>query len=49
MMMADPVLYKSGDAAKKTAEEYDTLQRNLQSSYFDWGKLTEEIEKIKNS
>ena len=46
--MADPELYKRGSDAKKTTEEYASLQEKLQALYFDWGKLTEEIEKIKN-
>ncbi len=49
LAMADPELYKNGDVAKKTTEQYNTLQDKLRSSYFEWGKLTEEIEKIKNS
>ena len=47
--MADPELYKRGDDARKATEEYSSLQEKLQSSYFDWGKLTEEIERIKSS
>jgi ATP-binding cassette subfamily F protein 3 len=47
MMMADPSLYKDGDEAKKTSHEFKELQAKLKSSYFDWGKLTEEIEKMK--
>jgi ATP-binding cassette subfamily F protein 3 len=46
-MMADPILYKDGDEAKKTSHEYKELQAKLKSSYFDWGKLTEEIEKMR--
>jgi hypothetical protein len=47
MMMSDPSLYKDGDEAKKTSHEYKELQAKLKSSYFDWGKLTEEIEKMR--
>jgi ATP-binding cassette subfamily F protein 3 len=46
-LMADPILYKDGDEAKKTSHEYKELQAKLKSSYFDWGKLTEEIEKMR--
>ena len=49
LAMADPELYKNGDTAKKTTEAYNALQEKLKSSYFEWGKLTEEIEKIKSS
>ncbi|HTR81209.1 MAG TPA: ATP-binding cassette domain-containing protein [Bacteroidota bacterium] len=47
MILADPELYKNGDEAKKITEEYQKLQGDLQSSYFEWGKLTEEIERTK--
>ncbi len=46
MILADPEIYKSGEEAKKTTHEYKELQSKLQSAYFDWGKITEEIEKI---
>ena len=47
LTMADPNLYKDGDEAKKISQEYKTLQSKLQSAYFDWGKVTEEIERVK--
>ena len=47
MILADPEIYKSGEEAKKTTHEYKEVQSKLQSAYFDWGKITEEIEKIK--
>ncbi len=47
LMMGDPSLYKDGEEAKKISQEYKDLQSRLQSTYFDWGKVTEEIERVK--
>ncbi|MDE3058037.1 MAG: ABC-F family ATP-binding cassette domain-containing protein [Bacteroidota bacterium] len=44
VLMADPGSYKNGDEAKKITHEYKELQTTLESSFREWGKITEELE-----
>ncbi len=47
VLMADPAFYKKGSEAKKITDEYNRLQSALESSYLEWTKATEEIERRK--
>ena len=44
MLMANPEFYKNGEEAKNASIEYKELESKLESNYFRWGELTDQIE-----
>ncbi len=42
--MADPELYRNGDAFSQCSKEYNSLQRKLERTYSRWEKAQEKIE-----
>ena len=44
--MADADFYKNGDEAKKVTHEYKEIQSSLSSAFFEWGKVSQEIESV---
>jgi ATP-binding cassette subfamily F protein 3 len=45
--MADPAFYKDGEHAKTASAKYKELETQLPDRYFRWGKLNEELERVR--
>jgi ATP-binding cassette subfamily F protein 3 len=46
-LMGKPSLYKDGAEAKKISSEHQEVRQKLEQAYMDWGRLTDEIERIR--